>query len=161
MPSPLENSYVITLRSKDKIMGANNNFTVALPNFLPNVEYYKIKLIYAHVPHPNYATANLLTHRYQTGGVEIQCDFGTRTNSLDTSRDNLQSYGFVKNPIDTNSATENDGDKPEHIVSYPRFQNIRIKLKNSDGGLLVATKISDGTTTPPSDCILQFSFIPL
>ena len=160
MPSPLENSYVITLRSKDKIMGANNNFTVALPNFLPNVEYYKIKLIYCSLPHPNYNSANL-THRYQTGGIEIQADFGTRTNSLDTSRNNLQSYGIVKNPIDTNSATENDGDKPEHIVSNPRFQNIRIKLVDSDGNLLVATKISDGTTTPPSDCILQFSFIPL
>jgi len=158
--------YVITLRSKDKVMGASNNFVCEIPSsFAVTSENYIIKLINAHIPLPQYTTNTNATHLYRTAGVEVCVDFGAKTNSLDTNRGGLQSYGFTKMPesviTSQTTALENDGEKPEHIVSSPNFQNIRIQLKDSDGNLLLTYAVADGATALPPDCVLQFSFDPI
>ena len=114
--------YVLTLRSKDKIMGANNNFVCQLPSaFAVTSENYLIKLINAHIPLPQYDTNTNATHLYRSAGVEVCVDFGAKTNSIDTNRGGLQSYGFTKMPSSVitsqSTALENDGDKPTHVVS--------------------------------------------
>jgi len=158
--------YVLTLRSKDKIMGANNNFVCQLPSaFAVTSENYLIKLINAHIPLPQFDTNTNATHLYRSAGVEVCVDFGAKTNSIDTNRGGLQSYGFTKMPSSVitsqSTALENDGDKPTHVVSNPNFQNIRCQLKDSSGNLLLSYSVADGSTALPPDCVLQFLFEPI
>ena len=147
-------------------MGTNSSFVCQLPGaFAGTSENYLIKLNNAHIPLPQYNTNTNAMHLYRTAGVEFFTDFRAKTNSLDTSRRGLQSYGFTKMPdsviTSQSTALVNDGDKPTHIVSNPNFQNIRCHLKDSDGNLLLSYAISDGATALPPDCVLQFLFEPI
>ena len=158
--------YVLTLRSKDKIMGTSNNFVCQLPSaFAVTSENYLIKLINAHIPLPQYSTNTNATHLFRTGGVEILADFGAKTYALDSSRGGMQSHGFTKMPegviTSQSTALVNDGEKPTHIVSNPNFQNIRCQLKDSDGNLLLSYAVSDGATALLPNCVSQFLFEPI
>ena len=158
--------YILTLRTKDKIMGNTNNFVCQLPtNFATHHENYSIQLVNAHIPLPQYDNNTDRTHLYRTAGVEVCVDFGAKTNSLDTSKASLQSYGWLKMPesviTSQTTALENDGDKPEHIVSNPNFQNITIQLKDSDGNFLLSYSVSDSSTAFPPNSVFQFSFTPI
>jgi hypothetical protein len=163
MPSPNELHYTIILRTANKISGNSNNFQVALPVALPSfTQYYKVRLVQANIPLSNQTAFGLTERRFLTGGVEVLADFGGRTNSYDSSRASLQSFGFLAVPKEThfcNLITQSMS--PVHIISNPRFQNIRVQLKNAEGEFLTAKETNDGTVHFPENGVFTFEFTPI
>ena len=162
MPSPTELHYTIVLRAKNRDAGTDtNNFTVQMPISLPTfTQYYKIRLVQMSLPVPNHTFATTSSPDYDTGSVEVCCDFGGRTNSFDTARTSLQSYGFFNIPK-TNynyASVVSYSHYPEHIVANPNFSNVRIQLKNSDGNLL---KTVGSSVNNPEEAVLIFQFTPI
>jgi len=177
MVLPNELHYTLVLRAKNRIAGTTNNFTVALPVALPSfTQYYKIHLISASLPSPDTTltgTSNSVQKHYydhyDTGCIEVLADFGGRTNSYDTNKSSLQSFGFlgVPEPNYHLGCCVNFPHNPEHIVANPNFQNINIQLKDADGQplLMVQTDNNDSTADTgridPLEGIFTFKFTPI
>jgi hypothetical protein len=156
--------FTVVLRSKDRVVGdVSNNFTLTLPVALPShTEYFQVRLVSAHVPMPDYLS-NSITKKYLTGGVEVCADFGSRMNSYDSGKTKFQSFGFLTVPhsIQTHNACINAPQNPSIVLSYPRFANVFIQLKDSDGNMLKSTKTSDGSHHFPPDSVFIFEFTPV
>ena len=158
--------YTIILKARHRAAGiTTNNFTLTMPISLPSfTNYYKIKLVSAILPLPTHDTvAETACGHYKTEAVEVLCDFGGRTNSYDTSRSSLQSYGFLNVPKSNHnfSSCTNLPSNPEHIISNLRFSTVRIELKDSSGNDLKQTAVSGGAQTDPEEGIFCFQFTPI
>ena len=91
-------------------------------------------------------------------------DFGGRTNSYDSFKASLQTYGFLAVPKETQfSSLMIQSLSPVHIISNPRFQYVKIQLKDASGALLTS-RIADAihayyALNEPQEDVFIFEFI--
>lgn len=164
MPRPNELHYTVVLRASDRISGQpTNNFLIPLPVMLPTfTNYYKVRLVQANIPLAQQTAFGLTERRYLTGGVEVLADFGGRTNSFDSNRASLQSFGFLAVPRQAYAGCLiSQGQSPVHIVTNPRFQNIRIQLKDSTGAFLKSKEDGSATLYDCEEGTFVFEFSPI
>lgn len=164
MPRPNELHYTVVLRASNRFNGQpTNDFTIALPVSLPSItQYYKVRLVQANIPLANQTAFGATEQRYLTGGVEVCADFGGRTNSYDSNKSSLQTFGFLAVPRETHfSNLIVQASSPVHIISNPRFQNVKIQLKDASGELLKSKQSESATLHDPEEGVFVFEFTPI
>ena len=139
--------YSIILRSDDKIMGENNDFTIQLSDVLPQLECgckYKVKL--------SNCIISQLTDNV-TGYVELRIKIGSTT--LYDSK--IKAYSselifFLPDKHD-NAIVSRTGEQPEFMVESFNYNNIEIRILDEDGELLI-----DDSNLSPYKVIIVLTF---
>ena len=123
--------YSIILRSDDKIMGENNDFTIQLSDVLPQLECgckYKVKLSNCIISQVNQTLASY---------VELKIRIGSTT--LYDSK--IKAYSseliFFLPDADNIGVLSGCGEQPEFMVESFNYNNIEVKVLNDSNDLLL------------------------
>ena len=122
--------YSIILRSDDKIMGENNDFTIQLSDVLPQLECgckYKVKLSNCII---SQLTDNI------SGYVELRIRIGSTTLYDSQIKAYSSELIFFLPDQNDNAIVSRTGEQPEFMVESFNYNNIEVKILDSNGDYL-------------------------